>query len=111
MRTVLPSQSPVRYLPCLKGKARLLSGYQQAFTASHGHSFYNLSGICKNYPADHQRELHLWELHSLACAGMRSNSTTLDLNDPSLPGANAGPTDPVQVMLVSKCRQYCIEKL
>lgn len=31
---------------------------------------------------------------------MRSNSTTLDLNDPSLPGANAGPTDPVQVMPV-----------
>lgn len=28
---------------------------------------------------------------------MRSNSTSLDLNDPSLPGANAGPADPVQV--------------
>lgn len=32
-------------------------------------------------------------------AGMRSNSTSLDLNDPSLPGANAGPADPVQVHL------------
>jgi len=32
-------------------------------------------------------------------AGMRSNSTSLDLNDPSLPGANAGPNDPTQVHL------------
>ena len=31
-------------------------------------------------------------------AGMRSNSTSLDLNDPSLPGANAGPYDPTQVL-------------
>lgn len=32
-------------------------------------------------------------------AGMRSNSTTLALDDPSLPGATAGPNDPTQVHL------------
>lgn len=38
---------------------------------------------------------------------MRSNSTSLDLNDPSLPGANAGPYTPVQVYTCSRRHQLC----
>ena len=41
---------------------------------------------------------------------MRTNSTSLDLNDPSLPGANAGPNDPTEVDLHSKGHSWRKEK-
>lgn len=46
----------------------------------------------RHFPAYHMANALL-----LGPTGMRSNSTSLDLNDPSLPGANATGATPTQV--------------